>query len=252
MSGMKFSAADWAYYSKAKNQDSYYETLREIGYEGIEMVDPSRWEKARAAGLKILNLSGPGMEKGLNRKEHHAELLPKIKDAIATAGGNNIPHVIVFSGNRDGQADAEGIANCRLALEKLLGDAEKNKVTLVFEMLNSYEHKDYQADHGAYGFELTTQINSTSLKLVYDIYHMERMGDDSAKDIPANLKAIAHLHLAESPRRDRPKAGGVINYAKIVPAVKKAGYSGFWGMEFIPSDDCLAELEEARKFFLSL
>jgi hydroxypyruvate isomerase len=252
MEAMKFSAADWAYYSKANPPESFYGRLRAMGYEGIEMVDPSRWRQARDAGLKILNLSGPGMEKGLNRKAHHAELIPKIKDAIATAGANGIPQVIVFSGNRDGQPDAEGIAHCRLALEALLADAEKNRVTLVFEMLNSYEHKDYQADHGAYGFELIRQIGSPALKLLYDVYHMERMGDDSARDIVAHLPTIAHLHLAESPRRDRPMPGGVINYAKIVPAVRKAGYNGYWGMEFIAGEDSLADLREAREFFLSL
>jgi DNA polymerase-4 len=52
--------------------------------------------------LRILNMAGPGMTRGLNRREHHAELLPAIRDAIAHAAAHNIPMVIVFSGNRDG------------------------------------------------------------------------------------------------------------------------------------------------------
>lgn len=247
---MKFSAADWAFYRRAAEPERYYARLRALGYEGVEMVAPERWEQARAAGLEIVNLSGPGMEKGLNRREHHAELLPKLREAIETAAAARIPYVIVFSGNRAGQPDAEGLANVRHGLEDVLPLAAKQRVTLLFEMLNSFEHKDYQADHGAYGFTLAKAVNSPWLKLVYDIYHMERMGDASIVDVPANLAHIAHLHLAESPKRDAPQAAGTILYNRIVPAIVKAGYRGYWGMEFRPQQDSLVELGSAREMIL--
>ncbi len=88
--------------------------------------------------------------------------------------------------------------------------------------------------------------------LVYDIYHMTRMGDDSVRDITANISAIAHLHVAETPRRNRPRPNGNIDYARIVRAVTGAGYAGFWGMEFTPDGNPLAELAEARSYFLSI
>ncbi len=251
MTSMKFSAADWAFFKKDHAPDSYYDRLKDIGYDGVEMVDARRWAKVRAAGLVIVTMSGPGMTKGLNRRENHTELLPSLRDAIAVAGENGIPQLIIFSGNRQGQSDQEGIANCRIGIEAILPDAARHKVTLAFEMLNSNDHPDYQADHGAYGFELVRHVGSPWLKLVYDIYHMERMGDDSSRDITANISAIAHLHVAESPRRNRPRPDGNIAYADIVRAVTGAGYAGFWGMEFIPGDDPLAELAEARSYFLT-
>lgn len=215
------------------------------------MVDPVRWEQARSAGLSILNLSGPGMMRGLNRREHHAELLPQLRDAIALAGANGISQVIVFSGNRAGQSDAEGLANCRIGLEAILPEALRQHVTLVFEMLNSYDHVDYQADRGAYGFALVRQIASPALKLVYDIYHMERMGENCRDDILANLPVIAHVHVADTPRRTKPQSGGGLDYSQIVPAVIQAGYAGFWGMEFLSQDDPLDELAEARAYLLA-
>jgi hydroxypyruvate isomerase len=252
MTKMLFSATDWSFFPKVSDAGSYYDRLAGIGYDGVEMVNPLRWEKARAAGLQIVNISGPGMTTGLNRRENHTELLPALREVIATAGANGIPQVIIFSGNRQGQSDREGIMNCRIGIEAVLPDAVRHKVTLAFEMLNTTDHPDYQADHGAYGFELVRQIGSPWLKLVYDIYHMERMGDDSSRDIPANLSAIAHVHVAETPRRSRPCPAGNIDYTKIVRAVTKAGYAGFWGMEFIPDGDPLAELAEARDCFLAL
>ena len=251
MRDMLLSATDWAFWPKAKDPDSYYACLKRLGYAGVEMVKPARWAQARAAGLSILNISAPGMARGLNRREHHAELLPQLRDTIALAGANGIPQVVVFSGNRAGQPNAEGIANCRIGLEAVLPDALRQHVTLVFEMLNSYEHVDYQADQGAYGFELVRQINSPGLRLLYDIYHMERMGEACRRDIIAHLPAIAHFHVADTPRRTKPQRDGGLDYSKIVPAVIQAGYQGFWGMEFMPQNDPLAELAEARAYLIA-
>ena len=249
---IKLSIPDWCFYPKLGDPAQYYETLASLGVQGVEMVDPARYALARAAGLEILNLSGPGMTKGLNRIENHAELLPQIRDALQHAHDNQIPLVIVFSGNRAGQDDAEGIANCRRGYEKLIPDAERLGVILGFEMLNSSDHGDYQADHGSYGFTLVEQLASPYFKLVYDIYHTEKMGDDSAADIVVHLEQIAHLHTAESPKRDAPKADGNIRYAEIVPKVVAAGYDGYWGLEYLPGDDPLSELKQSILLFQDL
>ncbi len=100
MTRMMFSATDGSFIPRANDSGSYYDHLNDIGYDGVEMVNPLRWEKARAAGLQIVNMSGPGMTTGLTRRETHAELLPALRDVIATAGANGIPQVIIFSGNR--------------------------------------------------------------------------------------------------------------------------------------------------------
>ncbi len=244
---MKFSAADWCFYAKAKNQDSYYQQLKKIGIDGVEMVEPGRWEQARKAGLEIVNLSGPGMQNGVNRRENHKELLPQIRDCISLAGDNGIPCIIVFSGNRNGQPDEEGAANCRSAFEQVLPFAEKANVNLLFEMLNSFDHSDYQADSGVYGFKLAKAVGSPRFKLLYDIYHMERMGYSAVAEIPENIDVIGHLHIAESPKRNIPAAYGNIRYGEIVPAALDAGYEGWWGLEFIPGKNSIPELETAVK-----
>jgi hydroxypyruvate isomerase len=123
---------------------------------------------------------------------------------------------------------------------------------LGFEMLNSSDHADYQADRSSYGFGLAQALHSPWFKLVYDIYHTEKMGDHSAADIVAHLDLIAHLHTAESPRRDAPRANGNIRYGEIVPQVMAAGYAGYWGLEFVPGGDALAELSESIALFQGL
>lgn len=255
MRPIKLSAPDWCFYTKLGDPARYYDTIKELGFDGVEMVDPSRYEAARSAGLEIVTMSGPGMTVGLNHRENHNELIPQLRDAIQHAGDNHIPILIVFSGIRLGQNDAAGIANCHRGFEAVLPEAERAGVILGFEMLNTKDHPDYQADHGAYGFELVDAIDSPWFKLVYDIYHMEYMGDDSAYDIVNHLSSIAHLHVAESPERGCPVADGNIRHSQIVPAVVKAGYQGYWGLEYIPGngdryrDEPLEELRQAVTLF---
>jgi len=249
---MKISVPDWCFYGKIGEGARYYTALKEIGVDGVEMVAPERHALARSAGLEILNAAAPGMQAGLNRRENHAELLPQIRDTIEMAKAGGIPLVIIFSGNRAHQPDEEGIAGCRAGVEALLPDARKAGVVLGFEMLNSIDHPDYQGDHGSYGFALADAVDSPWLKLVYDIYHMERMGEDSGRDIVRHLDRIAHLHAAESPRRDAPRANGTIRYDRIIPRVTKAGYNGYWGMEFIPGGDAIQELRDSIALFRRL
>lgn len=245
MPSLRISVPDWCYHGKLGPVEDYYPTLRKLGVDAVEMVPPERHAAARAAGLAILNQSGPGMTAGLNRIEHHATLLPQIRTALRQAGDQGIPLVIVFSGNRDGQSDAEGIRNCAQGIEQLLPDAERAGVVLGFEMLCTANHPDYQACHGRFGFDLCRRLATPWLKLVYDLYHLSREGDDVTADAVANLDLIAHFHLAESPRRNAPLAAGTIPYGQILPPILRAGYTGHWGLEYCPENDPRAELERS-------
>jgi len=270
---------------------AYYAAVKSIGFSGVEMVDPSRWAAARAAGLEIVTMTAPGMTKGLNRREHHAELVPQIQDVIAQAAAENIPNVIVFSGNRDGQDDREGLANCRLALEGLAdfagrqgsrdagvppacgegilpspsavpndlsssgglangthnagGTPAPRSVTLLFEMLCAQDHVDYQADRSAYGFELAKQVHSPHLRVLYDLYHMHKMGEDLCGDLTKNAALIAHLHTANAPKRDCIAEHGQPDYRPLVACAQRVGYTGYWGQEFVCGPEPLVELKRA-------
>jgi hydroxypyruvate isomerase len=247
---MLLSAPDWCFYRDGVDPTTYYRAIRDLGFSGVEMVHPSRWDAARAAGLKLLNISGPGKTVGLNRLGLHQELLPNIRQQIATASAAGIPHLIVFSGNRDEQDDDVGRANVITALKAVAADAERAGVTLIFEMFNDQDHPDYQADHAQYGFDVAKAVGSPAVKVLYDIYHLSRMGENVIADITTHLDVIAHLHTAEKPRRSMPRRNGEISYGTIVPAVMAAGYKGYWGLEFVVQGGVMSELREAVTTFL--
>ena len=245
MSKLKQCVPDWCALRQGMDAAAYYAGLKSIGYSGVEMVDPSRWPVARAAGLEIVTMTAPGMQKGLNRREHHAEVVPQLQDAIAQAAAEKIPFVIVFSGNRDGQDDRVGLDNCRLALEGLADVAGRHGVTLLFEMLCAQDHVDYQADRSAYGFELARQINSPHFRVLYDLYHMHKMGEDLCGDLTRNAALVAHLHTANAPKRDGIVPGGQPDYQPLVACAQRIGYTGYWGQEFVCGPEPLVELKRA-------
>jgi hydroxypyruvate isomerase len=249
---MKLSTIDLPAMDKSIKPGPFYKAIRKMGYTGLEMVATDHFEIARDAGLELLSLPAPGMEVGINRDENLENLLPRITDIIYLAGENKIPYVIVFSGNRAGLSDAEGAESCRHALEELIPEALDNKVMILFEMMNTFDHPDYMADRAMFGIDLVTAIASPGLRVLYDVYHMHRMREDYVEDLTENIGAIAHIHCAESPDRSVPEAKGDIPYAELVPKAIKAGYKGYWGMELAFGREPLTELKAAADLFLSL
>ena len=245
MSILKHSASDWCCFKKDYDPLAYYRKLKEIGFAGVEMVPPERQAAARAAGLELLNMVGPGMQKGLNRREDHAGILAELRKAIDQAAEDKIGQVVIFSGNRNGLSDEDGIRNCVAGIKQVIKAAEKAGVTLLFEVLNTYDHKDYHACHGAFAFSVAKAVGSPHLRVLYDIYHMQRMGEDVIGSIRQNLACIGHLHIAGSPKRDFPGQKQAIDYAQVVLQVHAMGYRGYWGHEYKTGADSLRELAQA-------
>jgi len=251
MSNLRFSVPEWSFWKDGFVAEQFYSQLKQMGVEAVEMTPPDRWPAARNAGLKLLNIAALGLGGSLNRCEQHEELLPCIEEQINLAKKNGISQVILFSGNRLGMSDFEGKQNCIAGIKELAPLAEKAGVTLVFEMLGSKDHPDYQADRSVFGFDIAREVDSPAVKVLYDIYHMYLMGEDVCADIIENLDVVAHIHVAEAQKRSRPVIGGKIDYAPIVKKISSAGYKGCWGLEFIPEGDGMAELKQTVELFRS-
>jgi hydroxypyruvate isomerase len=77
------------------------------------------------------------------------------------------------------------------------------------------------------------RVDSPSLRLLYDIYHMSMMGEDVLKAIETNLEWIGYLHVADLPGRHQPGTGK-IDYRAVNALLSRVKYQGFIGMEFSP------------------
>ena len=221
---------------------------KEIGIASIELVGPDEWPLLKEHGLTCALPWGAGMgiEKGFNNPDLHAELIKSYEEVIPQVAAAGYNQIICFSGNRNGLDDQKGIENCAIGLKKLMPIAEKYKVTMVMELLNSkVNHPDYQCDHTEWGVALCKAVGSERFKLLYDIYHMQIMEGDVIATIKKYHQYISHYHTAGVPGRHEIDETQELNYPAIMKAIIDTGFEGFVAQEFVPQKaDKLASLKQ--------
>ena len=241
----RHSACRWCY--QKIPLDDLAAAAKRSGLESIELLEPAEWPVVQRHGLTCAMANGvTRIPEGLNRIEHHAVMVPGMIERIGACADAGLPNVICFSGNRAGRDDEVGLANCAAALRQIVGEAERRRVTVCMELLNSkVDHHDYMCDHTAWGVELVKRVGSDRFKLLYDIYHMQIMEGDVVRTIRDNHPYIAHYHTGGVPGRHEIDQTQELNYAAISRAIKETGHRGFVAQEFIPVRDPFTSLAEA-------
>lgn len=245
------SVSAWCYgglFSGGNAKMTFEDFCREcykMGLESVELLGEKDWPTVKKVGLTCAMCNGPdSIGYGWNRAEHHDDLLAKFGKAIPQVAEAGFPNIITFSGNRKGMSDEQGMEICVKGLKQLVPIAEQHKVTVVLELLNSkVDHKDYMADHSAWGVEVCKRVGSERLKLLYDIYHMQIMEGDVIRTIKANSLYFGHYHTGGNPGRNEIDETQELNYGAVMKAIVATGYKGFVGQEFVPKRDPLASLK---------
>jgi hydroxypyruvate isomerase len=236
----------WCYSSIP--MEDFCKSAKEIGIKGIDLVGPAEWPILQKYGLHSSMCNGAeiNLVDGFNDKQFHDKLVRNYTELIPLVAKAGYTNLICFSGNKRGKDDETGLSNCVEGLKKILPLAEKHKVVLVMELLNSkVDHKDYQCDKTAWGVELCKRLGSSNFKLLYDIYHMQIDEGDVIRTIKANHQYIAHYHTGGVPGRNEIDTTQELYYPAIMDAILKTGFKGFVAQEFIPSwPDKIAALKK--------
>ncbi|HXD01096.1 MAG TPA: TIM barrel protein [Verrucomicrobiae bacterium] len=228
--------------------DDLCQSAKEMGLKSIDLVEVVDFPTLKKHGLICAMVTGvPGMiTDGYNRPENHdrltawfTEMIPKVADA-------GYPNMICFSGNRKGMDAQTGMENCAMGLKRVAPLAEKYKVTLCMELLNSkVNHPDYMCDHTVWGVELCKKVGSDNFKLLYDIYHMQIMEGDVIHTIRDNHQWFAHYHTGGVPGRHEIDETQELHYPAVMRAILETGYTGYVAQEFVPSrEDAMASLRQ--------
>jgi hydroxypyruvate isomerase len=222
---------------------------KQMGIQAIDLVGPADWPTLKKHGLDSPMCNGAeiNLTDGFNDPQFHARLQKQYAEMIPRVAAAGYTNLICFSGSRRGMSDEVGLANSVKGLQPLMTLAEKHKVVLVMELLNSkIDHHDYQADRTSWGVALAKKLGSEHFKLLYDIYHMQIDEGDVIRTITDNHRYIAHYHTAGVPGRHELDDAQELNYPAIMRAIKATGFQGFVAQEFIPRQaDKLASLRQA-------
>lgn len=228
------------------------QSVKKIGFTAIDLVGPKDWSTLKKHGVHSSMCNGAeiNLVDGWNHKDFHSTLIRNYTEHIELVARAGYTNLICFSGNRRGMDDETGLNNCVEGLKKIMGLAEKNKVTLQMELLNSkVNHKDYMCDKTPWGVELCKRLDSPNFKLLYDIYHMQIDEGDVIRTLTDNHQYIGHYHTGGVPGRHIIDETQELYYPAIMKAILATGFKGYVAQEFVSArpqlDDKVAELKKA-------
>ena len=229
---------------------------REIGLVAIEGISPNDYPAVKELGLKISLVSSHGFKKGPISRDNHEYCTKMLKDRIDLAVEVGCPNVITFTGMREkGISDKQGAENCIELWKSVIGYAEKKKIRLCLEHLNSRDdthpmkgHPGYFGDDVDFCVDLGGGRVIQNMKLLFDVYHVQIMNGDVIRRIRQYKDVIGHYHTAGNPGRGELDDTQEINYPAVMRAILETGYTGFVSQEFIPTwDDPVLALRHAAK-----
>jgi hydroxypyruvate isomerase len=238
----------------------------DLGCLALDLLEPADWPTLERAGLTcavaLNGMPNPAYVKGLNNPRYHDEVIARTRQRIEECAHARIPSVIAFTGFKWRDADNpasgeiprdEAAANTVKGLEALARDAERHRVTIVLEHLNSRVtghdskgHPGYQGDDIDYCADIVRRVGSPRVKLLFDIYHVQVMhGDVVARIRELGSDLIGHVHTAGVPGRGELDDTQELQFAPLMKALLDVGYRGYVAHEFIPTRDAMEGLRQA-------
>ncbi|MFT5128531.1 MAG: hydroxypyruvate isomerase [Rhodothermales bacterium] len=246
------SVMGWCF--KPMKPEALITLCKSLGMHAIEGISTKAYPAAKEAGLDISLVGSHGFQKGPSDSKNHDVCEKKLNSAIDLAAAQGYKRVITFTGMRvDGLDDATMADNCIALWKRVLAHAEKSKITLCLEHLNSRDdshpmkgHPGYFGDDVDFCAELINRVGSPSLKLLFDCYHVQIMNGDVIRRIRQYKDIIGHYHTAGNPGRAELDETQEMQYPPIMRAILETGYHGYVAQEFIPTwEDKAAALRHA-------
>ena len=246
------SLVHWCYAPHWKSFDELCQTAVRLGCKSIELCDPEHWPTLKKHGLTCAISGSHGFPKGFNNPGEWEECTRVLKQRIDQCVDFGVKRVITFTGMSHGLSKEEGAENFVKGIKEAVAHAEKQKVDLCLEMLNTRDdshpmkgHPGYQGDDMEYCIGLINKVGSPRLKVLFDIYHVQIMHGDVIRRIRQHKEHIGHIHTAGNPGRGELDPMQEINYPACMHALLDVGYDGYVGQEFIPTRDAWTGLKEA-------
>jgi hydroxypyruvate isomerase len=239
--------------------------LTRLGYDGYEMFDwrdPAMLrtflaEKGKyplACECLVANkgVEAPGC--GLVNPREREGFLKELSLSIEAAKKVGTKQLVVLTGNElGGMPRSEQMSNAVAALREGAPLLEKNGMTAIVEILNTYvDHAGYFLYYVRDGAELVDRVGSPNVKLLFDIYHTQIMEGNLISNIRAHIDRIGHFHVGDVPGRHEPGTGE-INYRNVFQAIYELGdrYKGSVGLEYghiAPLEENLAAVRKLANF----
>ena len=222
----------------------FYERIDAVKSCGIDTIEFWKWTnkdidriaallKEKEMKLSIFNIDSSDeqlsydLSRGILNDGRVEDFLKALEESIPVYKKLGASAMIVLIGENKAYSE-ENVYKCLDAAKPFL---EEHDITLIVEPLNNIDRVGYSMPYAAPVFELLRKLNSPHIKMLYDIYHQNMMGDFSMEDVKENIDLIGHFHVADAPGRHEPGTGNV-DYGAIFSEIKKLPYEGYIGLEY--------------------
>lgn len=239
----------------------FYDRFKAVKNCGIDAVEFWKWTNKDTDRIKdlleendmrlsIFNIDSRDeklsydLSRGILNSGRADDFVSALNESIPVYKKLGASAMIVLIGE-NAEYSEENVLKCLNAAKPI---AEHENVTLIIEPLNDIDRKNYSMPYAEPVFRLLRKVNSPNIKMLYDIYHQNMMGDFSIEDVKNNIDIIGHFHVADMPGRHEPGTGNV-DYVNIIKEIEKLPYNGCIGLEYRatkPDDKTLSFLKEAN------
>ena len=230
----------------------------QAGFDAVEMWWPFAQDVPPAAEVEALvdSVSASGLALvALNMTtgdaaagEHGLVCLPgqqprfrenlDVTVAIAERLGTRVIHAPFGNPPPDASQDAVRQA----VVENLAAAADhaaRIGAQVVVEPLNPVDFPRF----GLHGVEQAIEVSDlvkaesgVDVGILFDVYHIQRTEGDLIARIERYAHRFGHVQVADVPDRLHPGTGEVA-FERVLPALERAGYGGYVGLEYRPSAD---------------
>ncbi|MEV4972062.1 TIM barrel protein [Streptomyces scopuliridis] len=201
----------------------------------------------RLVGLNFYAGQLPGPDRGALSVpgEESDRFRANIEVAAEFAATTGCGALNALYGNRVEGVDPR--AQDELALENLVRAAhaaDQAGASLLIEALNRPESPLYPLVSAPSAVEVVDKVNAATglgnAAFLLDLYHLSMNGEDLNEVIDRYTGTTGHVQIADNPGRGAPGTGS-LPLEDLLGRLRKAGYTGWVGLEYKPGDRPSAE-----------
>ena len=239
------SVSEWTL--EAASTAEAIDRVAAAGYPAIEIaavpeldVRAAR-ERLEARGLTVSSMCWIGLGYPERDCAHESERIRRragdyLRLCLEQAHGLGASTLVLVPTFRT-QADPSGreaeLDRAAQTISSAADDAASAGIVIALEALNRYETHLLRTLADAEG--LRRLIDSPTVQLMADVFHMNIEEDSIPAALRAHAQHIAHVHLADSQRRE--PGSGHLDFDAVFEALGDNGYKGPLAMEFLPASD---------------
>lgn len=226
----------------------------EAGFEAVEIWFPyeipayEMCDLLQTHGLQCVGINSPAGDVAAGDwglaldPRHRGAFAQSVTQAMVYAEAISCPNVHVMAGNRlAGTSDSDAWRLYRSNIATACDIARTFGRQVMVEPLNAVDRPQYFLSRQDQAIALIEELQQENLGLMLDVFHLQRGEGNLMERMRKSLPYAVHVQIADVPGRHEPGTGE-IRFDFVFAELRRLGYTGWIGCEYLPRADTVAGL----------